>query len=302
MFDPHSFTVGLGFMIQTGSGEFLLPNDLRPVCRPFANQPALEYCHLQKFESLLKAQMPHLSFKLEGRGADPPDFIVRRSTERQPFGLELTTFGIPTKERQEQAWRFSVVPRALLAAYRKGRLRGLTGLRFAIWFGSPFAAPPKNIPEATLAELVTALESASTWLRPLRPEDETTLPSGEVAGGTVSWRVSGYADKANVPLRGSELADEAGFDVQHNMSQWVRPEDVVQQMNQTIAIKDRQENLELLIVAGGPTMSGKAFFAGTALVMLLMKTWSGPVVKPTHLRRVFLLDWYSQAITLLYEA
>lgn len=291
-----------GPVIVYPSGDFSPPDDVVEVAPPFPTQLALEFQHLQHFKRLVKTQLPHLAFRLVGNGANPPDFLIRRAEDCEPFGMELTTFGTPTQERQSRVWRFSFWQERLLAAYARGRLAGLSGLKFAISFGSMDAPapPPDRVDEELFEQLVVALEGVAKLPRPSMSAEPFAeeWPSGAIDGGAINWRLSGVSQ---APFRGSKLADYAGFEVELTVDEYKGLEESVRQMESAIAEKDRPENRELLIVAGGPTRSGRAFSAGAVIALHVAEAWKGLATKPTYLHRVFLDIWGLEKVVLLHE-
>ena len=57
-----------------------------------------------------------------------------------------------------------------------------------------------------------------------------------------------------------------------------------------------------MIVAGGPTLFGRALPAGAVIAKRVSDIWRGLTKQPIHLRRVFLDIWGLEKIVLLYEA
>lgn len=293
-------------MFPTGvivaSQQICLPDEVVQLSESFPDIPSLERVHLEHFKRSLSVQMPNLAFACEEPvQKDPPDFLIKRPSDSKQIGLELTTFGTPTEDRQRRAWRFSRVHEHLLRAHANGRLRGLVGLKFDVSFGQLDGVQPQDLDDRILDNLVEALELVANLPRPGFSIDSPSeqWSSGVVGPGVISWSLSGCADG---PWRGSMLANQTGFEVEMTVREWTTAATVVAEMNRTIQGKDDPRNEELLIVAGGPTKSGRCFYAGTVLGLVAAQAWSGPAVKPRHLRRVFLDVWGVEKIFLLYEA
>jgi hypothetical protein len=281
-----------------GSG-YSPPDDVFQLYPSFPDQRAMEFHHLQHFKRLIKAQMPDLAFRLSGDGDNPPDFMIYRESEGKPFGLELTTFGIPTQDRQTRTWHFARLQERLLAVYKCGGLKGLSGLKFDVSFGSLGGTPPKDLEEKTFNELVSALDGTAKLPRPAMDLHSTDWHSGSVGQGEVFWSLAGVSDG---PFDGSVLAKQTGFEVECTMREWKTDAEAIAQMGKTIADKDDPRNTELLIVAGGPTRSGRALPAGAVIAKRVADIWQGPTQKPTYLRRVFLDIWGLEKIVILYES
>lgn len=291
----------VGPTILTGDGSFCPPDDVVQVRSPFPTLHAMEFEHLQHFKRLVKVQFPRLAFRLASSGSNPPDFMVYRTDDGVPFGMELTTFGFPTQERQSRAWKFARIHERLLKAYEGGRLAGLSGLKFDVSFGALDGSPPDGLDEATFGELVDALEDVAQLSRPsmeTNVDSSEAWPSGVVGGGSILWSLSGVT---NGCFEGSMLAKRTGFEVECTVREWKTEGELRMQMDETIQAKDVPSNQELLIVAGGPTQQGRMFPAGAVIAMQLVKAWHGPAKVPVHLRRIFLDVWGPEKIFLLYE-
>lgn len=289
-----------GFIVA--GEQICLPDEVLQLREPFPDIPAIERVHLDHFKRNLKLQMPSLAFTCEERvEKDPPDFLIKRASDPKQIGLELTTFGTPTEDRQRRAWRFTRVHEHLLRAHANGRLRGLVGLKFDVSFGRLDGVQPQDLDDHLLDELVGALERVAKLPRPVFSIDSPSeqWPLGSVGSDAILWSLSGSADG---PWSGSMLANQTGFEVEMTVREWTTSAKVVDEMNKTIQGKDDARNEELLIVAGGPTKSGRCFRAGTVLGEVAARAWSGPAAKPLHLRRVFLDVWGAEKIFLLYEA
>ncbi|MDB5849952.1 MAG: hypothetical protein JWP29_3704 [Rhodoferax sp.] len=195
----------LGPTIINPNGNFDPSDDVMQYTLPFRSQRALEANHLAHFKRLVHIQMPAHSFYVGCYGLDPlkpPDFLIYRdkADAATPYGLELTTFGIPTEIRQQNQWIFSQWHHRLLASYNEGRLAGLSGLKFDISFGDLSGQPPKQVADEAFTELVDALESVATIARscfhwtagePGPGSKGGDWPGGSIAGGTIIWRLSG---------------------------------------------------------------------------------------------------------------
>jgi hypothetical protein len=291
-------TMMSGPVVIYGSG-YSPPDDVLQLYQPFPGQRAMEFHHLQHFKRLIKAQMPDLAFRLSGDGANPPDFMIYRESEGKPFGLELTTFGIPTQDRQTRTRHSARLQERLLDVYKGGGLKGLGGLKFDVSFGSLGGMPPLDVDEEIFKELVNALEDVARLPRPAMNLHSTDWHSGSVGQGELSWSLSGVSD---TPFDGSMLAKQTGFEVECTMREWKTDAEAIAQMETTIAKKDDLRNLELVIVAGGPTLFGRALPAGAVIAKRVSDIWRGLTKQPIHLRRVFLDIWGLEKIVLLYEA
>ena len=296
-------------IIHSSTGNFCPPDDVIQLTPRFDDQREMEASHLAHFKRLIEHQLPSLAFKVAGYGANPPDFLIYRdlADAASSFGLELTTFGIPTEERQQNHWHFSHWQERLLEAYEKGRLAGLSGLKFDISFGELSGPAPKEVDKQAFDELVDALEGVAKL--PMSAMSEAAgrdfvmggggeWPEGTVADGAITWRLSA---RSNAPFQGSALAKRAGFEVEVTVREYKRRVDVVADMNATIKAKDCPTNRELLIVAGGPAQSGRAFAASGVLAQMAIEKWAGPAQRPSHLQRVFLDIWGEEKVYLLYE-
>lgn len=302
----------LGPTIIYPNGDFAPSDDVIQCTAPFRSARAVEANHLEHFKRLVQTQMPANAFHVASYGPDPlkaPDFLIYRDMEdaAKPFGLELTTFGIPTEVRQQNQWVFSHWHSRLLASYEEGRLGGLSGMKFDISFGDLSGPPPEKVDDVAFAELVDALEGVAKTPRSrfqltfgtASPVSESGYwPEGSIAGGSIFWSLSGYSDS---PFNTSALAQKTGFDLELTVREHKSHSDVVQDMNRTIEAKDVPENRELLIVAGGPTRSGKCFAASAMMAHRVMENWEGPVATPLHLRRVYLDIWGTEKVHLLYQ-
>ena len=296
-------------IIDPLTGNFYPPDDVIQVTPRFVDQRAMEAFHLAHFKRLVEHQLPALAFKVASYGANPPDFLIYRdlADATSPFGLELTTFGFPTKERQQNHWNFSHWQKRLLEAYENGRLGGLSGLKFDISFGELSGPAPKEVDEQAFSELVDALEGVARLPMSAMSEvgcDDWVMGNGDdwpedtVADGAITWRLAG---RGNGPFQGSALAKRAGFEVEITVREYKLQVDVVADMNATIKSKDCPTNRELLIVAAGPAQSGRAFVASGVLARRAIEKWTGPAQRPSYLQRVFLDIWDEEKVYLLYE-
>lgn len=297
-----------GTIIYPG-GNFHPPDDVIQITGKFKSPQAMEACLLAHFKRLIEKQMPALAFRVAGYGANPPDFLIYRDLAEaaSPFGLELTTFGFPTEQRQQNHWHFTHWQERLLEAYEKGRLAGLSGLKFDISFGDLTGPAPKVVDEQAFDGLVDALEGVAKLPMPAMSKEAgedwvmgggEQWPEGTIANGAITWRMSG---RSNVPFQGSMLAKNAGFEVEVTVREYKPQDEVVADMNATIKAKDCPTNRELLIVAGGPTQSGRAFAASGVMAHRVLEQWAGPAEEPAYLHRVFLDIWGEEKVHVLYE-
>ncbi len=183
-------------------------------------------------------------------------------------------------------------------------------MKFDVWFGplkefqetpQNIAPPPVELDDTTLDELISDLEGITRIPRPALSAEAVNEPWPYALENKekFSWTVSG---QSNAPYTGSLLANQTGFEVEFAVREWQTLEELVRQMERTISEKDVPKNCELFIVAGGPTEFGRIFPAGALLALQTLEAWHGPAVKPTNLRRVFLVVWGENKVYLLYEA
>lgn len=259
----------------------------------------MEFAHLQHFKQLIRSQLPHLHFRLLGDGPEPPDFVLSRDNSQ--FGLELTVFATP--ERRERAAFFSKLHDRLMLAHSKGRLRGLSGMKVDLAFGD-LGVKPFAVTDASFEQLVGAFDQLGKQGRPSISRDATAAPVSAAEwprgeAGLIKWYVSAYS---NQPFRGSKLSNATGFEVEYTQRQWVKTEGVARAINERISAKDRAGRGidELLIVAGGPDQAGRAFPAEAMLAYHLLESRSTSIVRPVHIRRVFVDIWGPERLYLVH--
>ena len=257
-----------------------------------------EFDDLQNFKRVLNKCDHRYKFRLLRDGGDPPDFVISRG--RGEIGLELTV--IESGSRRAWSRYFSRFQDALLERFRSGRLQNISGLRIAITFGQhdgmPFALGEKRF-----EELVSAFEQLAKrpwWSAPVNSIEKgwPLGAEGATLDGTVSWYVEMYS---TAPVRGSALANEAGFEVINSHGSSVTGDEAQALVVSAIARKDKPGNDELLISVGSPGLDGRAFPSDQATISyMLFEGWTAPVA-PKYLKRVFIDVWGADKVYVIYD-